>query len=60
MEENKCKHPDFTEDERKSIISYLLERGSMENGEFRLARGALLAVAKKFNCYHGTIGRIWK
>jgi len=60
MAENKRKRPEFTEDERKRIISDLLERGSQENGEFRLARGALQAVAKKFDCSHTTIGRIWK
>jgi len=60
MAEYKRKWPEFTEDEQKSIILALLERGSMENGKFRLARGTLFAVAKKFACYHGTISCIWK
>jgi len=42
------------------IISELLEGGTTKNGEFRLAHGALQACARKFNCHHGTIGKIWK
>lgn len=60
MAENKRKRADHTEDERKSIISHLLERGNTENGEFRLARGAQIEVAKIFDCAPSTINRIWK
>lgn len=60
MAENKRKRPELTADERKRIISDLLERGETRNGEFRPARGAQKAVAKKFNRDLSTVNRIWK
>jgi len=60
MAENKRKRPDLTEDERKSIISQLLERTETVDGAFRLARGAQNDVAKNFDINKSTVNRIWK
>jgi len=59
MADNKRKRAEFTESERMSIISDLLERGQSKNGEFVLQRGAIQAVANKFDCNQSTVSRIW-
>ena len=48
MMQNKRKRPDLTLQERKRIITRLLDARVGGEGVFRLARGALTSTAKNF------------
>jgi transposase-like protein len=51
--------PDLTENQRKSVISILLDDSEMKEGKRVLARGAVARVAKKFDVHRSTVLRIW-
>lgn len=55
---NKRKRKDLTEDERKMVISFLLESSTMVDGEAVLAFGARTAAAKKIGCDPTTIKHV--
>jgi hypothetical protein len=59
MVQNKRKRPDLTLQERKRIITRLLDARVGGEGVFRLARGALTSTAKFFGTEITTISRIW-
>ena len=57
---NKRKRKDLTSDQRKQIISELIDNAEKKDGEYRLKRGALAQVAKIFDTHATTISRIWE
>ena len=58
MEANK--KPNMTPEETRMLITELLDRSIIRNGERELARGAVGDVAKKFKLSARSVYRLWK
>jgi hypothetical protein len=49
----------LTDEERQQVISHLMERGTMANGQFKLNRSAQKDTAIFFNVSQSTVNKIW-
>ena len=54
------KKPNLTAEERKMIISMLLDRRNNHGGILKLADGSLSLVANFFHRHRSTVQRLWK